>query len=447
MGSEKQYLDLYRENEVLVATHSCGMMNALRRGAHDVLARQGFPTLKTEDYRYTDVDEAFAPDYGINVRRLPFVVDRSSAFRCSVPNMGVAMGFMVGDRLTVPATTHWPEGVTVDSICNYDRQHPGRLAEYYGRLAPWGTDAVAALNTMLAQDGLLIWVEKGRKTDATLQIVNLGCGEMDLMTNRRILIIMEEGAKASVLMCDHNIDRHRFLTTQVGEIYMGEGSSLSLCGIEETDGENGMFDNLYVMQQKNSSFDGGFFSLHCGLTRRSIDVKLAGEGARAELFGGVTGDAASHVDTNLLVDHVAGGCKSNVLFKYVLDGKSTGAFAGKVLVRKDAQKTESQETNANLCVSPEARMYTQPMLEIYADDVRCNHGSTVGRLDEKALFYMAQRGIPEEEANMLLQEAFLGDAIRMVKIEPLRERLYLMVRERFRHKLGGCGGCDKCATK
>ena len=178
-----------------------------------------------------------------------------------------------------------------------------------------------------------------------------------------------------------------------------------------------------------------------------IPIKFTGENAHANIYGGVIGDGKETIDTNLLIDHSIGGCTSNVLFKYVLDDESVGAFAGKVLVREGAQKTDSQETNANLCVSPQARMYTQPMLEIYADDVKCNHGSTVGRLDEKALFYMAQRGIPEKEANILLQEAFLGDTIRLIHIEPLRERLTFMVQERFRHKLKGCGNCKLCDTK
>ena len=449
MGSEKQYVEFFESNAALIAEHSCGVMNALRGEAYSVFKRLGFPSRKVEEYRYTDVDGAFAPDFGINARRIPFALDRKSAFRCSVPNMGSAVYFMVGDRL-VPAMEKEvfdADDVFVGSICDFDSQHPGELADYYAKLSRQGDDCIACLNGMLAQDGLLIWVRKDIGLTPAIQIVNLGRSEMDLMTNRRILVVMEDGAEAQVLLCDHNIDKHNFLTTQVTEIYLGKGSRLSLCSIEETEENNRLFDNIYVRQDSDSVFDGGFFTLRNGLTRRKCYARLDGNGAQTKWYGGVIGDGKEHTDTNLLIDHAVGECKSNVLFKYVLDGESVGAFAGKVLVRKDAQKTDSQETNANLCVSPDARMFTQPMLEIYADDVKCNHGSTVGRLDERALFYMAQRGIPEKEANMLLQEAFLGDAIRQIQIEPLRERLTFMVEERFRRRLKGCGGCELCVTK
>ena len=449
MRAERQYLEFFETNERLIFEHSCDIMNALRREAYDVFKKRGFPTRKVEEYRYTNVEAAFAHNFGINARRIPFALDRKRAFRCSVPNMGTAVYFMVGDRF-VPAIKK-EEKVSgeafIGSICDFDRQHPGMLADYYAKLCCCGDNGIADLNTMLAQDGLLIWIGKGCKPASVLQIVNLGCGSVDLMTNRRVLIVMDDGAEAQVLSCDHNMEKHKFLTTQVAEIYMGKDSRLNFCCIEETDENNVLFDNVYVRQKSGSVFNGGFFTLRNGLTRRTGYVRLDGKEAQTNWFGGIIGDDKEHIDTNLLVDHAVGGCKSNILFKYVLDGESVGAFAGKVLVRKDSQKTDSQETNANLCVSPKARMYTQPMLEIYADDVKCNHGSTIGRLDERALFYMAQRGIPPKEANMLLQEAFLSDAIRQIQIEPLRERLKFMVEECFRRRLKGCGGCELCVTK
>ena len=153
------------------------------------------------------------------------------------------------------------------------------------------------------------------------------------------------------------------------------------------------------------------------------------------------------MDNNLLVSHEACACNSDILYKYVLDGESKGAFAGKVYVASGAQKTESQETNANLCVSPGAHMYTQPMLEIYADDVKCNHGSTVGQLNESALFYMAQRGIDPEEGRRLLQQAFAFEVIDRIEFPALRNRLTQMVEERFRRGHGACGDCSLCSTK
>jgi Fe-S cluster assembly protein SufD len=150
------------------------------------------------------------------------------------------------------------------------------------------------------------------------------------------------------------------------------------------------------------------------------------------------------VDNNTLIDHVVGDCTSHELFKYVLDDRATGAFAGKVLVREGAQHTESDEVNKNICMTRESRMYTQPQLEIYADDVKCSHGATVGQLDNDALFYMQQRGISEQEARMLLMFAFVDDVINQVSLEPLRERLTLLVEKRFRGELNQCKSCSLC---
>ena len=150
------------------------------------------------------------------------------------------------------------------------------------------------------------------------------------------------------------------------------------------------------------------------------------------------------MDNHTIIDHKVPHCTSNELYKYVLDGEATGAFAGRVLVRKDAQKTISEERNQNLCVTKEARMYTQPMLEIYADDVKCAHGSTVGQLNDAALFYMQQRGISAKEAKLLLQFAFINEVVDTIQLAPLRDRLHHLVEKRFRGELSKCEGCKLC---
>ncbi len=155
-------------------------------------------------------------------------------------------------------------------------------------------------------------------------------------------------------------------------------------------------------------------------------------------------DKKQHVDNNTLIDHKVGHCTSTELYKYVLDDQAVGAFAGKVLVEHDAQKTSSQETNQNLCASKTARMYTQPMLEIYADDVKCAHGSTVGQLNDQALFYMQQRGISIKEAKLLLEFAFINEVIDKMELIPLRDRLHYLVEQRFRGQLSKCAGCRLC---
>ena len=202
--------------------------------------------------------------------------------------------------------------------------------------------------------------------------------------------------------------------------------------------------NVFIEQQRDSRVSHNVITLHNGVTRNRTDLTFAGEGAECDLYGCVIADKHQHVDNNTLIDHRVPRCTSRELYKYVLDGNAVGAFAGRVLVRHGAQKTISKETNQNLCATKEARMYTQPMLEIYADDVKCAHGSTVGQLNDAALFYMRQRGIPLKEAKLLLEFAFINEVIDGIKLDPLRDRLHYLVEKRFRGELAKCEGCKLC---
>lgn len=185
-------------------------------------------------------------------------------------------------------------------------------------------------------------------------------------------------------------------------------------------------------------------TLHNGVTRNRLDLVFKGEGAECFANGCVIGDKSQHIDNNTLIDHQVGHCTSHQLYKYVLGDEAVGAFAGRILVRKDAQKTSSNEINQNLCTTKKARMFTQPMLEIYADDVKCSHGSTVGQLNDAAMFYMRQRGISEKEAKLLLEFAFVNEVVDQIQLEPLKERLRYLVEKRFRGELNKCEGCKLC---
>ena len=273
--------------------------------------------------------------------------------------------------------------------------------------------------------------------------LNILRADVDLMVNRRVLVVLERDAQVKLLFCDHAIDERQFLTTQVAEVFVGDNAHLELYELEETHTQTSRFSNMYVSQQAYSSAIVDSITLQNGLTRNRTDVALCGEHSEVTLFGGVIADGQQHVDNNTLIDHRVAHCQSRELYKYVLDDQAVGAFAGRVLVREGAQKSVSQETNANLCASRTARMYSQPMLEIYADDVKCSHGSTVGQLNEAALFYMRQRGIPEAEARMLLKFAFMSQVLDGIPMTSLRDRLHFLVEKRFRGELGTCSGCQK----
>lgn len=446
MQSEKQYIDLYGECRDMLRKHSCEVMNAVRDEAFENFKRLGFPTKKVERYKYTDIPSLFEPDYGLNINRLEIPVDPYKAFKCDVPNLSTSLYFVVNDSFYDKALPkkELPEGVIVDSLARIAADKPELISRYYAKIAKTEEDGITALNTMLAQDGLLIYVPKGTVVDRAIQVINILRSDVDLMVNRRVLIIVEDRAEIKLLFCDHAADDRRFLATQVIEAYVGENAGLDLYCLEETHAKNVRVSNVFISQQANSRVNHNVITLHNGTTRNRTDLVFEGEGAECNLAGCVIADKDQHVDNNTLIDHKVGHCTSNELYKYVLDENAVGAFAGKVLVRHGAQHTTSQETNQNLCTTRTARMFTQPMLEIYADDVKCAHGSTVGQLNDAALFYMQQRGISKKEAKLLLEFAFINEVIDHMKLEPLRDRLHYLVEKRFRGELNKCEGCKLC---
>ena len=289
---------------------------------------------------------------------------------------------------------------------------------------------------MLAQDGFVVYVPEGVVVERPIQLVNIFRSDVDTMANRRILVIMEPRSEAKLLVCDHSIDDVKFLATQVVEIFAGEGAFFSMSTTR--------FASVHVKQEAGSNVLVNGITLNNGLTRNNYYIELNGEQAEATLCGMSILDKEQQLDTYSHITHAVPHCTSNELFKNVLDDHAVGAFSGRILVKEDAQKTAAYQTNRNLCATREARMYSKPQLEIYADDVKCSHGMTTGQLDETALFYMQSRGIPRDEARMLLSVAFTADVIDYVRLDALKDRLHKLVEKRFRGELARCAGCRIC---
>ena len=448
MKAEQQYIDLFSQCEALICRHSSEVMNTPRAKAFADFERLGFPTTKQEKYKYTDMAKLFAPDYGLNLNRLDIPVNPYEVFKCDVPNMSTSLYFVVNDAFYNKALpkAQLPEGVLLGSLKDLSQQHPELVQKYYGKLADTSKDGVTAFNTAFAQDGFMLYVPKGVVVEKPIQLVNILRADVNFMVNRRLLVVIEEGAQARLLVCDHAMDDVNFLSTQVVEVFAAENSVFDLYELEETHTSTVRISNLYVNQEANSNVLLNGMTLHNGTTRNTTEVTLNGRGAEINLCGMAIADKNEHVDNHTFIDHKVSDCTSNELFKYVLDEQSVGAFAGKVLVREGAQHTSSQQTNRNLCATREARMYTQPQLEIYADDVKCSHGATVGQLDEKALFYMRQRGISLKEARLLLMFAFVNEVIDTIRLDALKDRLHLLVEKRFRGELNKCQGCAICKS-
>ncbi|MDO5664077.1 MAG: Fe-S cluster assembly protein SufD [Bacteroidia bacterium] len=443
---EQQYIDLFNEYRSEIDANSAAGLNRHRDVAFEAFNKSGFPTSKLEDYKHTDISRAFDGNLGLNLRNIPIPVNPYEAFKCDVPNLNTNLYFLINDRFYTNGQQQGPlpKGVFVGSLQEFSEIHPDIFDKHYAKIADYSDNGVVAYNTMFAQDGFVIYVPENVIVETPLQLINILRGSVDLNVNRRILIIAEKNAQIKLLACDHTVDDVQFVVTQVVEIDADKDAQVDFYELEENSVKVKLLNNVYANQAENSNVTVSTITLHNGFTRNNYRFRLQGEYAEAHIGGLAICDKEQHVDNYAFLEHATPNCHSNELFKYALQESSTGVFCGRILVDKDAQKTLAYQNNKNLVTSEEAKMFSKPQLEIYADDVKCSHGLTTGQLDEEALFYLQARGIPEDEARMLLMVAFTQDVVDLVRIESLQDRLMQLINKRFRGELMRCGNCNVC---
>jgi len=447
LGGEEAYIDLYKSHHESIKKYSASVMNDLRDAAFAHFEKLGFPTVALENYKYTDLKEAVSIDYGLNINRIPIPVNPYDVFKCDVPGIHSYLYFVVNDGfypVKDPRNTQLPDGVIIGSVKEVAENHPELLKDYFGKLSSTKEDGLVAFNGAFAQDGFFMYVPKNVTLDKPVQLVNIMRADVDFMAVSHNLIILEEGAKAQLLVCDHTVDEVRFLSNRVTEVFVGENATYEHYKLENTHNKTINLSTLLIDQRASSNVLANVITLHNGLTRNMIEIDLDGEACETSLCGMVIADKNQQVDNFTSIIHNKPNCNSSELFKYVLDDFSKGAFTGKLYVAKDAQKTSAFQTNRNILLKKTAKMRTKPQLEIYADDVKCSHGATIGSLDETALFYMRQRGISAEEARLLLMFAFTNDVIENIRIPALQDRIKMLVEKRLRGELSKCEGCVIC---
>lgn len=445
MSSITQYINLYRDNEATVNSRSAELMNTLRSGALKTLEGRRLPEKGDEGFEKTSIEKMFAPDFGVNINRINVPTDIARTFKCDVPNVSTLLGIVVNDSFiaTSTLTKNLPEGVTVTSIARAATEIPDVVKRYYGHIAPDDNPAVA-LNTLLAQDGVVIRIAKNIKLDHPIQIVNIFNSAMPMMGVRRVLVIAEENSKASILFCDHTQTPDvEFLSSEVIEIAMDNNSRLDICTIEESSPLTSRYSQMFARQNANSTLRVNNSTLLNGVTRNDFTIDIEGENCTTLLSGMVVADRKMHVDNSSNVNHLAPHSFSNQLFKYLLDDEAEGAFEGGIYVDPKAPFTEGFQSNRNIVASEKARMHTKPQLLIYNDDVKCSHGATIGQLDREAMFYMQTRGIPEATAKRLLMQAFMTDALDTIAVEGIRSRLAMLVEKRLSGENTLCGECSR----
>lgn len=390
-----------------------------------------------------ELDPVFAPEtYGLNIRRLKLPVDAARSFKCAVPAVSAAPALIVNDIFQPPRRL--PEGVTFMSLSAAAQVSPELIPQ-----APASEPRTAetALNDLLWTDGALIRIGRNVCLDRPLQLVNILSAPMDLLVNRRIIIEVESGAKASVLICDHTQDCERnYLVNELIRINVHPGASLSVDRVEESSAKTIRRSVLTATLGADARFSSTSATLDCGDSHSRLNINLDAPGAEARINGMVIASGSQKPAFTTRVSHNAEHTASNQIFKYIADGRSQCDFNGLIIVDEKARFTEAYQTNHNILASTDARMHTEPALEIYCDEVKCSHGATTGQLDPAALFYMRSRGIPEDEARRMLMEAFVADVVASVSIESLRDRLRHLVERRFAALAGGGSGDDSSCS-
>jgi Fe-S cluster assembly protein SufD len=446
MNIEQPYIDIYKKYAGTIKENSTGILNRERDAAFASFLEKGFPTCKMEEFKYTDLRKYFAPDYGMNIKQLPIPFNPYEVFKCNVRGINSYLYYVVNDifyQVDNQIEDLKEKGVLIGSLREFSQAYPSLVSQYYGKAAGI-EESTVAFNTSFAQDGFFLYVPENVKIEKPIQLINVVRADMPLMATSRNLIILERGAHAKVLVCAHALDPHAFLCNRVTEVFAGENSTYEQYKLESTHSRMTNIGSLFVEQAAHSDVLVNEITLLNGVTRNNIRVNLNGRHANTLLCGIAVGDKKQHIDNHTIINHISPDCVSRELYKYVLDGEAVGGFSGKILVGRDAQKTQAFQNNKNICLSPGARMYSKPQLEIYADDVKCSHGATTGQMDEAILFYMRTRGIPEKEARMLLMLAFANDVIENIRVDALKSRIRTLVENRFRGDLTQCSGCEMC---
>lgn len=417
--SAKQYIELYDSTATLANTR---------------------PAERQRLAESNELDDAFAPtDYGLNLQRLAIPVDISRSFGCDVPAVSAVPAAVVNDIFTAPERLieRLPEGIHFESL-------RGKTTD---PIKSGYDDGETRLNDLLWTDGVLLRVDDNTICDKPLQLVNIFSSPVNLLAIRRLIISIGRNSQVSLLVCDHTQDSERkYLSAELISVNLEEGAKLSLDFLEESSPLTTRRSTLNAALAADSALSITCATLSCGDSRMRIHADINGQGASASINGLVIADADQHAQYDTRIIHHAESSESNQLFKFVADGQSQCSFNGRIVVDEAAKFTTAHQTNRNLIASSGAKMHAEPTLEIYCDEVKCSHGAATGQLDQNALFYMRQRGIPEPQARRMLMEAFVGDVISTVHIPGLADRLRHLVERRFDGINASCADCSLTNT-
>lgn len=444
INQAEQIVSLFEQNKATLNQGSSVLLNRMREISVKRFAKTGIPDYKHEDYKYTNLLPAFEKKYLQELVRDDRVINLNEVFKCNIPEMDSHLVFLQNGWFYSGNNpgAGLPQGVVVGSLEQVANTHPELVENYLNRQAALSDDPFVALNTAFTKDGFFLYVPQGVVIEKPIQIINLLSSDDNLQVTQRNLIIAGAASQVKILICDHTLTGASFLYNTATECFVGEDARVDFYTIQNHHNQSTTINSTFFKQERNSTLLTGTFSLHSGMIRNNQKVTFNGDHSEASINGISFTDKKQHVDNFVLVEHSAPNCTSNQVYKNVLNDESTGAFAGRIHVARDAQQTNAFQRNNNILLTDKAKMQTKPQLIIDADDVKCSHGATVGQIDEDALFFLRARGIGEADARMMLMNAFANEVIRKISIPALRDNMEQLIEKRLKGEISRCHECN-----
>jgi Fe-S cluster assembly protein SufD len=431
----REYLGSYVESFTDFEKHAAGRepawMQSLRRNAFARFCEVGFPTTHDEDWRFTNVSE---------IARTPFRLARDGAAGLSASDLRrwrvagetCLVAFVNGHfSRELSSLDKLPRGLTVGSLAERIEGGDAVLEEHMGRYLNIGRDAFCALNTAFAEDGGYVHIGRGAAIEGAIHLLFVSTGtNAPAMLHPRNLIVGEENSQAAIVEDYVSLGSGVAFCNSATELVASDNAVLSHYMIEQEHTQTFNVSTLRIQQGRSANVASHSVLAGGALVRNNVHPVLAGEGSECLINGLFVGNGRQHIDNYMLVEHVSPHCGSRQFYNGILDGRSHGVFHGRIIVHKDAQKTDAKQTNRNLLLSDDAQIDTKPQLEIYADDVKCTHGATIGQIEADALFYLRSRGIDEASARRLLLVAFANECLERMKEGDIREHIEKLINER-----------------
>jgi Fe-S cluster assembly protein SufD len=406
-------------------------LHRIRKEAIRQFDRLGFPTIRHEEWKYSNVGPIIKHTYDFQA---PASLSGSELNALLIPDLDANLVVFV-NGIYQPSLTKLisPETeLRIFNLLEAQEREPARFAAHFAQSANLESDAFTALNTAFAHHGAFIAVPAGKVVEKPVVLLYLtDARAANVVAQPRNLIVAEKSSQVKVLELFRSLGDNPQFTNALTEVSVDSGAYVEYYKVQDQGDQASHIGTTQVTQQGNSHFYSTTVTVNGGFTRNNLNIVLDGEYCEANLFGLYLPDGKQHVDNHTAVDHSKPRSYSNELYKGIMNDRSTGVFNGKIFVRPDAQKTNAFQSNRNIILSNDASMNTKPQLEIFADDVKCSHGTTTGQMDEDALFYLRARGIGEEHAKALLMVAFAGDVLNQIKIPALREYLENLIAEKL----------------